>query len=287
MMSGEIHAAMEAGIRGAFHVKNLFGRNMEELGVEYKPQDGDTPRTLIDRYSEDAILSCLKRRFPNDSYDAEETGVYAGSDGRKWHVDSFDGTSNAEIKLPLSTVGIAFQKGDEAIVGVAVDPFSHLVYAAEKGSGAFEIPYSADKDSCEIFWDGQRRLRVSQRTDPKKRYAEIDGFFNDKTAYRKSNFMRDLYRHAHNMRMTGSNIRSAINLASGGTDIWLIDAVGGFFDIAPGAVLIPEAGGIVTGIEGEKPWNGMQVAIATNNVGDHEQITRLAQKHYQQYKGFR
>jgi len=286
-MSDTMHRAMEACVHGAAFVDRFFGKSMEEIGLEYKPSDGDTPRTIIDRESGKSIISSLKRYYPRDAINEEESGQHTGYSGRKWHVDPFDGTSNAQIHMDMSTVGAGLQKGDELIIGVAVDPFRKKVYAAEKGAGAYQFRYEFNPETGELKLYDERRLHVSSRSRPKERYAEIDGFFNGKTAERKTGFMRDLADFAHNYRMTGSNIRSAANLASQGTDIWLIDAVGGFFDIAPGAVLIPEAGGIVTGIDGEKPWNGMQVAIATNNVGDHDKIMELAKRHYAGYKGFR
>lgn len=284
-MQTEIDVAIEAGIRGATEVERYFGKSLVELSVEYKPRDGDTPRTIIDRESGAAILYCLQNAFPSDTFDEEETGVTEGSSERKWHIDPFDGTSNALINMELSTVGIALQTGSRVVVGVAVDPFGHKVYAAELGGGAFEIPYTTENG--EIRLGQSRRIRVSQRGVPKERYAEIDGYFNPQNFARKSGFLGDLSNYAHNIRMTGSNIRSGLNLASGGTDIWLIDAVGGFYDIAPGAVLIPEAGGTITNIYGNPLWEDMQVALASNNVGDHEMLCKVAQKHYEGYAGFR
>lgn len=284
-MERELDVAMEAAVRGAYQVVRFFGKSMEEIGLEYKPADGDTPRTIIDRESEKAILSYLKQHFQNDTFNAEESGVHAGSGKRLWHVDPYDGTSNAAINLDLSTVGIALQKGDEVVVGVAVDPFRKIAYVAEKGSGAFAVPYYEHEDGP--TFEVAKRLKVSQRKQPKERYAEIDGLFNAKTTARKTGFMAALAQYAQNYRMTGSNIRSSMSLAAGNTDIWLIDAVGGFFDIAPGAVLIPEAGGRITDLHGNIPKPGAQVALATNNVGDHDAIEALARKYYEGYAGFR
>ncbi len=286
-MSDRMDAAIYAGISGALQVERLFGKSMEELDLEYKPQDGDTLRTIIDRYSGDSILSYLKLKFPQDGFDEEETGVHAGSESRKWYIDPFDGTSNLPIALPLSTVGLAFQQDSELILGVAIDPFNHKVYAAEHGSGAYEVPYARSGSENDFVLGEPKRIRVSARSEPKARYAEVDAFFNPKTSETKSGFLRDLHHYAQNVRMNGSNIRSGIDLASGITDIWLIDAVGGFFDIAPGYVLIKEAGGEMTDIFGNVPLPGVQVAIATNNIGDHENIRQLAHKHYQGYNGFR
>jgi myo-inositol-1(or 4)-monophosphatase len=285
-MASEIYVAMEAAAKGAVIVEKLFGKPVEEIGLEYKKKDGDTPRTIIDRESGSAIISHLKQAYPKDSINEEETGYHAGSEDRRWHADPFDGTSNAPIGLRLSTVGIALQKGGEVVAGVAADPFSRKVYAAEKGSGAFEICYAVS-GSGEVSFGEKKKIVASKRFLPKERYAEIDGLFNAKTAERKSGFLRDLALCASNVRMSGSNIRSSLSLASGQTDIWLIDAVGGFFDIAPGAVLIPEAGGKLTGIDGKPVHPGIQVAIGSNNVGDHEELCRIAHRHYESYAGFR
>jgi len=287
VQSQTVYRAIDAGIRGAFFVDKFFGKPMNEIGLEYKHADGDTPRTIIDREAGNAIVNYLREYFPKDAINEEESGQHAGHSSFRWHVDPYDGTSNASILMDLSTVGIALEYDNEIITGVVIDPFRHKGYAAEKGAGAYEFKYNFTPQTGDLYLSDMKKLKVSSRAAPKERYAEIDGLFNTKTTGPKTGFISDLAKYVQNFRMTGSNIRSAANLASQGTDIWLIDAVGGYFDIAPGAVLIPEAGGIITGLESENPWNGMQVAIATNNVGDHDEIRELAKKRYAGYKGFR
>ena len=282
-MSKELEVAQRAVLAGARRVKRFFGKSIEEIGLEYKHQDGDTPRTIIDRESGASILNFIKESFPSHAIYEEETGEHAGDADYLWVVDPFDGTSNAPKLLPYSRVGLALMKKGEIAVAAVCDPFEKKLYLAENGSGGFVL--SLDDALTPV--GEAKRLRVSTVSDPKARFIHVDSLFNDRNRKRKLGFMGDVTQLAHNVRSTGSNIHYGALLAEGRTDIWLIDAVGGFYDIAPGRLLINEAGGEVTDMHGNIPRRGVQVAIGSNNVGDHEQLTDLVRKHYQGYAGFR
>ena len=114
-MSTPLSVAKQALIAGSVHVLNLFGKSMEEIGTEYKPGSGDTPRTLIDKYAQDAILQVIKGypEFANDTLNPEESDQ-EGEGSREWHIDPYDGTSNAQITLPMSTLGIGIREDGKA-----------------------------------------------------------------------------------------------------------------------------------------------------------------------------
>jgi fructose-1,6-bisphosphatase/inositol monophosphatase family enzyme len=67
-----------------------------------------------------------------------------------------------------------------------------------------------------------------------------------------------------------------------------MDAVGGFWDTAPGLVIVPEAGGLIVNIEGKTPTADDHVVLATNGEEDlHEDLCGLMFDCYQGYDGFR
>lgn len=175
-------------------------------------------------------------------------------------------------------------RNGEIVVAAVCDPFERKLYTAEKGSGAFVLDLD---DSLERILGDTKRLAVSKVKDPKARFIHADSLFNDKNRMRKLRFLADATELANNVRSTGSNIHYGALLAEGRTDIWLIDAVGGFFDIAPGCLLVTEAGGKMTDMYGNVPQSGTQVAIGSNNSGDHETLQGLVLKYYQDYNGFR
>lgn len=95
-MADKLEVAKKALLAGSYHVRALFGKTMAEIQEEYKHDDGDTPRTLIDTHAEQAILECIRAEseFQDDLINAEESGK-SGSGQRVWHIDPYDGTSNA------------------------------------------------------------------------------------------------------------------------------------------------------------------------------------------------
>lgn len=276
MESKLVEVAKEAVLAGSKQVMRFWGKSLEEIGLEYKPQDGDTPRTIIDRKSSGNILGVIKKHYPHHAVYGEETGLHSGSGNYTWVIDPFDGTSNAPRKLPYSVVGLAIMKGKELIISAVCNPFEKKLYFSEKGSGAYVAGIS---DEFETVVGEPKKLRVSKTSDPKARFIHIDTLFNDKNRKRKTAFIADVTEYANNVRMTGSNIHYGALLAEGRTDIWFIDSVGGWWDIAPGSLLIQESGGKMT--------HKTQVAIASNNIGDHAELTKIVQKHYAGYQGFR
>lgn len=84
-------------------VRDNFGKSVHELGTEYKQQDGDTARTIIDRYAQDKMQDYLSKRYPDAVYNLEESDVKRESlEGRLLIFGyPFDGTANAQPKLPV------------------------------------------------------------------------------------------------------------------------------------------------------------------------------------------
>jgi len=292
MISKQIEVGKAALLNGAKHVSNLFGKSLEELDVEYKKEDGDTPRTLIDRYSEEEVIKTIRNDplFADDWINAEETGTSGHpSKGREWYLDPFDGTSNAQIKLPMSTMGIGIREGEDLIGSIIVNPFEKKIYYAEKGSGAFVAPISID-DTGKFHESGEPvKLSTDKLSDRGSiRYAWVDALFNSNNAIRKSGWITEMQKKdlAQNIRMTGSNINYSTMIAEGRGHFQLTDAVGGYFDLC-GACLINEAGGRMVNLEGKTPKPGDELAIAVANPDDLKETLKITRQFYEGYKGFK
>lgn len=254
----------------------MFFMDSDSLLLEFKGQD-QTPVTVIDQKVGDLIRWHIREAFPGHCINEEETGISGAPSDWVWYVDPLDGTSNVAPQFRLSCVGISVAYKGELVAAAVGDPFEDVITFGEKGSGAFQMALDGS---------GLRRLSVSKGKPARAKYAEVDALFNQKTAGPKCAFLGRLPKLAMNVRMFGSNILAASHLAQGRADIVLTDAVGGFWDIAPAIVLVPEAGGRVTNIRGELPRLGDQVVLATNGE-DHEELLRLLQQCYSGYAGFR
>lgn len=251
----------------------------DRLQAEFKSKD-DTPVTVIDRKIGDLIRRRIREAFPGHRINEEESGVSGGSSDWIWYVDPLDGTSNVAPSFHLSCIGISVAHRGELVAAGVGDPFDGLITFGEKGSGAFAY------DMLSTAEEEPQRLFVSRGKLSRARYAEVDALFNQNTAGPKCAFLGGLPEFAMNIRMFGSNILAASHLAQGRVQIVLTDAVGGFWDIAPAIVLVPEAGGRVMNIRGDLPKFGDQVVLATNGEND-EALLKIFQQCYAGYTGFR
>lgn len=195
--------------------------------------------SIADRESERAVVETILRSFPGDGILGEEGARRPGTSGREWVIDPLDGTSNFIAGFPFWCVSIGVRQGGESVAGVVWDPLREELYRAERGSGAFR--------------NGDR-LAVSRRTSaegtflatgfPFREHAKIDEYLE---------IFRALFLEAKAIRRAGSAALDLAGVASGVFD--------GFFefrlspwDIAAGAVLITEAGGVLRDFEGGESY---------------------------------
>ncbi len=287
----KVEVAKRALLVGSYHVLNLFGKSMNEIGAEYKPNEGDTPRTLIDTHAQQAILEVImaEKEFADDKFNAEEAAAF-GSGQRAWHIDPYDGTSNAQIKLGMSTMGIGITESGEHVASIILNPFEQKLFYAEKGKGAFVSPL--------VLEQGGKLYENRDSTAPlltdlvsnkaATRYAWVDALFNKNTTARKNAWVQKMQEAGfmQNVRMTGSNIDYSAKIAEGRGHYQLTDAVGGYFDLC-GFNLIEEAGGRMVNLEGKQPTPKDQVAIAVANPRDLEAVLKITQECYREYRGFK
>jgi myo-inositol-1(or 4)-monophosphatase len=231
-----IDAAIEAARRGG-EVLLSWWRNLPAGAVEEKAQNDFVSRA--DRESERAIVETLLGRHPGDGILGEEGASRQGASGREWVIDPLDGTSNFIAGFPFWCVSIAAREAGRVVAGVVWDPLRQEMYAAEHGGGAFR--------------NGQR-IRVTERSSaagaflatgfPFRAHEKIDRYLA---------IFRSLFLQAKAIRRAGSAALDLAHVAAGVFD--------GFFefrlspwDIAAGAVLIEEAGGVLRDFEGGRRY---------------------------------
>ena len=96
----------------------------------------NNPVTEADHASEAAIISIIKKNFPDHQVLAEETGEHIQNSNYKWIIDPIDGTINFAHGIPLCCVAIAIEKDKEIIMSAVYAPILNELYFAEKGKGA-------------------------------------------------------------------------------------------------------------------------------------------------------
>jgi len=226
-----LEVAREAARTGGEILKHFFQRG--DLEIESKAAHDFV--TSADRASEKAILELVAGRCPGDQILSEEAGLVGPASKYQWIVDPLDGTTNFLRGLPVYGVSVACRSEAETILGVVFDPVNDRLYCAERGAGA----------EC----DG-RRLEVSAR-------GGLDGAFVATGFPFKAREGLDLYleifrrvfRGASAIRRCGAAVLDLAHTAAGVYD--------GFFefrlsawDLAAGTLLIEEAGGRVSDLDG-------------------------------------
>ena len=233
----DIDIAREAAREGAA----ILLRYWETLGKD----DADLKArndwvSKADRESEAAIVAAIRRHCPDDAFLGEETGR-SGDQGssRTWIIDPLDGTSNYLQHFPVWCVSIALRRDGETVAGLIYEPLRDLFFTAEKGAGAF-------RDT--------ERMRVSS-------HAAVEGsFLATGFPFRAQEYVEtyvkiftDVIRVSKGVRRAGSAALDLAYTAAGVFD--------GFFemhlaawDVAAGALLVTEAGGVVTDFSGGQRW---------------------------------
>jgi myo-inositol-1(or 4)-monophosphatase len=195
--------------------------------------------SAADRESEAVIKAELAARFPDYRFLGEETGAAGTGDGPRWIVDPLDGTLNFVQGFPHWCVSVALWDGQGPLAGCILDPLRQDLYAAARGHGA--------------TWNG-RPMAVSNQPG-------LDGAFlatgfawqlGDRwPAYNRC--LDRVFPRAMGIRRAGS---AALDLAHTACGIY-----DGFFelglkiwDIGAGALLVREAGGVVTDWRGGPDW---------------------------------
>ncbi|MDP3726777.1 MAG: inositol monophosphatase family protein [bacterium] len=270
---------------GARRVLAIHGVSPEKLQIVFKAEAGDTPRTIADLQSGKLMNRIINNVFPTHRINEEETGVHEGIQ-YTWHVDPLDGTSSFAEGQRYSTVGISVYEGDAPKVAAICNPFERELLVAEAGRGAFVFPL----DENLVVIGPAKRLEASGKEKLTGGIVFLDAFFNTKTTPPKMELMKLLIELSNGnlgFRMTGSNIDQQRQVASGRGLLTVTDAVGGFFDLAAGALILKEAGGVmVDGQTGESITEKTQVAIG----GPKQivaQVLPIAQECYRRYTGFK
>jgi myo-inositol-1(or 4)-monophosphatase len=256
----DIETGMAAARRGA----SILLRYWEQLGKE----DADLKArndwvSKADRESEDAIVAAIREQFPGDSFLGEESGRSDGSSGRTWIIDPLDGTSNYLQHFPFWCVSIALRQGNETIAGVIYEPLRDIFFTAARGAGAY-------RDGKRMSVSGHPGVEGSFLATgfPFRAQEYVDAYVR---------IFSDVIRTSKGVRRAGSAALDLAYTAAGVFD--------GFFemhlapwDVAAGALLVQEAGGIVTDFSGQQRWlERGNIVGATPRV--HEQLLQIIERH--------
>jgi myo-inositol-1(or 4)-monophosphatase len=231
--SALINVMVQAAIKAGKSLARDFGE-VQNLQVSLKGP-GDYV-SQADRKAEELVRSELMRARPTYGFVGEEGGETKGTDGaHRWIVDPLDGTTNFLHGIPIFAVSIALERNGEIVAGVIFNPAMDELYTAERGGGAFL---------------NDRRLRVAARrtlTDAvvATGIPHLGRGHHGKFLIELRNVMGEVC----GVRRTGSAALDLAYTAAGRFDGYWEKNISAW-DMAAGILMVREAGGFATDLEG-------------------------------------
>jgi myo-inositol-1(or 4)-monophosphatase len=244
--SALLNVMVNAAIKAGRSLTRDFGE-IENLQVSRKgPADFVSN---ADKRAEQIVFDDLKKARPTYAFLMEESGEVAGTDGQhRWIIDPLDGTTNFLHGIPMFAVAIALERNQEIVASVIYNPVMDEMFTAEKGGGA--------------WLNDRSRLRVAAR----KHLADcvvatgikVTGTDDDSLTLRQ---LAQVAPATAGIRRTGSASTDLAWLAAGRFDGYWEGRLAPW-DVAPGQLMVREAGGTMSDYAGQpgSVWNGQVVA---------------------------
>ncbi|MEN6530639.1 MAG: inositol monophosphatase family protein [Anaerolineaceae bacterium] len=216
--------------------------------------------TEIDFQIEQALIRAIHGAFPEHSILTEEAGALDGVPSLRWYVDPLDGTVNYAHQIPVYAVSIAFQDAEGLKLGVVYDPSRDECFSAQKGAGA---------------WLNNEPLHVSAVDEVEKSLHATAFARQDEVKFNRNlrNFSY-LSRHSLGVRRMGSAALELTYVACARLDAYWEQGINPW-DIAAAALIVEEAGGVVTTPEGDPDYFKPPHAILAAAPNLHPRLLEL------------
>jgi myo-inositol-1(or 4)-monophosphatase len=231
--SRDLQAMIEAAQSAGAGLVHRFGQ-LSEITVRTKSGPADLV-SQADEVAERTVRELLATAQPHYGVLGEEGGAVASDDAHTWIVDPLDGTTNFLFGTPLWGVNVALAREGEVIAGVTFLPMLDELYVAEQGKGA---------------WRNGERIRVSTRSRLVDSVLACGIPFAGKPDHPV--FAREmalLSERVAGIRRTGACSVDMAWAAAGRWDAYWERALCAW-DMAPGVILVREAGGVATAVDG-------------------------------------
>ena len=235
-----MHPILNIAVRAARRAGSIINRAALDGSVlEVRSKQVNDYVTQIDRAAEEAIIDVVHKAYPDHAFMAEESGATGGEAEYRWIIDPLDGTTNFIHGFPQYCVSVAVEHRGTLAHAVIYDPVKNELFTASRGRGAFL---------------NDRRVRVSKCT--RLHGALIGTGFPFKELGRLDLYARQLrvfMQTTAGVRRAGAAALDLAYVACGRLDgFWELGLSP--WDMAAGALLIQEAGGLVGGLTGEPDY---------------------------------
>ena len=252
MTQAALHPMLNVAIKAARAAGALINRASMDLDIlKINTKSPNDFVTEVDQAAEQAIIETLLQAYPDHGILAEESGSQHGNPHAEhiWIIDPLDGTTNFIHGFPFYCVSIALQSKGRLEQAVVYDPNRNDLFTATRGRGAFL---------------NDRRIRVSKRIRLKECLIATGFPFRDGDDFMAYlSMMSEIMPRTAGLRRPGAAALDLAYVAAGFSD--------GFFetglhpwDMAAGALLVTEAGGLVGNFTGEADFLHQRECLAAS-----------------------
>jgi myo-inositol-1(or 4)-monophosphatase len=242
-----MHPVLNVAVEAAHSAANIMRRSLRDVeAVPFERKARHDYVTEVDKACEAEIVREIRRFYPDHAFLCEEGGASGDSD-MVWVIDPLDGTSNYMHGIPHFAVSIAHKVNGRTEHAVVYDPMRDELFTASRGSGAYL---------------NQKRIRVASRSTLENAVVATAFPFRQRDKLQAyARVFQAVFSKVEDFRRAGTASLDLAWVAAGRLDAYFEIGLKPW-DVAAGALLVREAGGVVLDFAGgdEVETNGTLVA---------------------------
>ena len=194
--------------------------------------------SYVDKEAETRLVSGLSKLIPEAGFITEEDTEDQPDNEYVWVVDPLDGTTNFLYRIPHFSISIALMHNNEPVLACVYEVMQDTAYTAVRGQGA---------------WENNKKIQVSH--NPPEEALVVTGFPYEREGGldERLKVLKYCLTHYRGMRRLGSAALDLAYVAAGKFDIYYENTLN-IWDIAAGALLVQEAGGLVSDYQGKQAY---------------------------------